>query len=169
MKVIRQTYHHPKSTSSNSVQVVAKASNPMEDKPRDFHMSIDWIDLLYCDIVIAVSSIFAWLNAKFMCFRFRLFFSNSKICSSAKMAWNKSKRSKFLKRPNGLPLTLRMDAFLSDNSVVRKKNNLNEPKCKYLNWICWNNNVVKTYLLDYHRSYQQSLSYLNLWISLSWV
>lgn len=37
------TYHHPKSTSSNSEQEVANALRPVEERPRDFHMSIDWM------------------------------------------------------------------------------------------------------------------------------
>lgn len=116
-----RTHHHPKSTSSNSEHVVASALRPVDDKPRDFHMSIDWMWILYRDIVVATWSMFAWLNAKLMCFKLGLFCSISMICSSAMSTWNKSKRSKLLKRPNGLPVTLEIDAFRRDSSEWVKR------------------------------------------------
>lgn len=114
------TYHQPNSTSCNWVHVVANASNPIDDKLRDFHISNDCICLLYCDIVMAVSSMFAWLKAKLRCFKFVLFFNSNKICSSGISTWNKSNRSKLQIRANGFPVVCRnerSDRFLSDNSA----------------------------------------------------
>lgn len=54
------SYHHPKSTSSSSAQL-ANAKRPIDDSPCDFHKSIETIDLLYCDIVMATSSMFMLL------------------------------------------------------------------------------------------------------------
>lgn len=113
----KTTHHHPKSTSSNCVHVVANANKPIDDKFRDFHISIERILWLYCDIVMAVSSIFAWQNAKLMCFSWRLFFSSIRMCSSAMSTWNKSKRSRFVSRLNGLPVIRRIEAFRSDSSM----------------------------------------------------
>lgn len=135
-RVFDFTYHQPNSTSCNSVHVVASASNPIDDKLRDFHISIDCICLLYCDIVIAVSSMFAWLKAKLRCFKFVLFFNSNKICSSGISTWNKSNRSKLQIRANGFPVVCRnerSDRFLNDNSA----------KFSYCQWIYTSNVIGK--------------------------
>lgn len=113
------TYHQPKSTSSSSVHV-ASASSPIADRPCDFHISMDTIFLLYCDIVNEISSMFTCPNAKLICFNSRLFFSIIMICSSAMSAWNKSNRSKWRNRPSWFPSMSRSTAFRSESSVQMK-------------------------------------------------
>lgn len=153
------TYHQPKSTSSNS-EHVANASNPMAERPCDFHMSIDTIFLLYWDIVSDTSSIFTWPNAKLMCFSAMLFFRRIIICSSAMSAWNKSSRSRLRNRAKGLPVMSRREAFRNDNS------SLLQIKKKMVEWNILRMKIVLSfYLSDYHKRCSLFLSYRHLKIS----